>query len=117
MFFGEMKHKEVLDAISACQVFVMTSKREGLPTALLEAMTLQKSVVVPEHSGCKEVVNNEQLGFLYKPNSLEALLEQTKRALLYPNKGEKARCRILQTYDWKIVAKQLDRLYDSTFYG
>ena len=58
ILLNEMKHNDVLNAISACKLFVMTSKREGIPTALLEAMGMGKPVVVPAHSGCKEVVHS-----------------------------------------------------------
>jgi glycosyltransferase involved in cell wall biosynthesis len=57
----EISHKDTLDAISACKVLVMTSKREGLPTVLLEAMGMGKPVVAPDHSGCKEVIRQKRL--------------------------------------------------------
>jgi len=110
---GEMKHRDVLDAMSACKVYVSTSKREGIPTALLEAMGMSKPVVVPANSGCKEVVHSNDYGFLYEPDSLEDLVEQTRQALISKHVGGRARERVLQNYDWKILAKRIDSLYDS----
>ncbi len=109
----ELPHKELLNAILACKAYVMTSRREGCPTALLEAMALRKPVVVPSHSGCKEIVPSAEFGFPYEPNSLDALVEQTLNALDSRNVGQKARERVLQHYDWTILAKKIDALYVS----
>ena len=113
ILLNEMKHNDVLNAISACKLFVMTSKREGIPTALLEAMGMGKPVVVPAHSGCKEVVHSNNYGFLYEPNSLDDLAEQTSQAWVSKHIGERARDRVLRNYDWKILANRIDSIYES----
>lgn len=110
---GEMNHSDTIDAIAACKVFVMTSKREGIPTVLLEAMGLGKPVVVPDHSGCKELVPSREFGFYYEPDSIDDLIEQTNKALTSRYAGEKARERVIENYDWKILAKKIDYLYES----
>ena len=111
IIMNEMKHEDVLDAMSACKVFVMTSKREGIPTALMEAMGMGKVVVVPSHSGCQEVVQSTKYGFLYEPDSLDDLIEQTKLALFAKNIGENARKKVSKCYDWKVLAKKIDIVY------
>jgi glycosyltransferase involved in cell wall biosynthesis len=108
---GEMRHEEVLDAIAACKVLVMTSKREGLPTVLLEAMAMGKNVVAPSQDGCKEVVKSKDYGFLYEPESLDHLVEQTTRALS-GHLGDRARERILAKFDWRVVMPKIDAVYD-----
>ena len=109
---GEMRHADLLDATSACKAFVMTTKREGLPTALLEAMAMCKPVVVPNINGCKEIADNVDNCFSYTPNSLDDLAEQTKRALISTSTGKKAREKVASEYDWKVVSKQIDSLYE-----
>jgi len=116
ILLNEIKHEDAMDAISACKAFVMTSKREGIPTALLEAMAMGKPVVVPNHSGCKEVVCSSDYGFLYKPNSLDDLIDKTMNAMDSKNVGDKARRRILKEYNWKIIAKKIDSVYESCAY-
>lgn len=108
----EMTHSDLIDAISACKAYVMTSKREGFPTSLLEAMGLRKPVVVPNHSGCREIVSDDDYGFLYRSGSFSDLVEKTKNALLSKEVGEKARERVEKNFDWQIIAKKLDRIYD-----
>lgn len=108
---NEMKHEDVLSAIAASGAFVMTSKREGIPTALLEAMGMEKPVVAPFHSGCKEIVCNKKYGFLYEPNSLDDLIEKTHCALTSKHIGKNAREKVLLNYDWKVLAKKIDTLW------
>lgn len=109
-----LKHMDVLDAIAACDVFVMTSKREGIPTALLEAMAIGKIVVVPDHSGCKEVLESSNNGFLYEPDSIDDLIDNTKEALISDDNIKKnAQKRVLEVYDWKVLIKKIDLLYET----
>jgi len=113
VLMNEMRHEDVLDAMSACTAFVITSKREATPITLLEAMGMSKPVVVPAHSGCKEVVHSNDYGFLYEPDSLEDLVDQTRQALISKHVGERARERVSQNHDWKILVKRIDSLYES----
>ena len=110
--FPELTHIEALDAISACKIFVMTSKLEGCPTVLMEAMGLKKPVVAPNHSGCKEVVHSNEYGLLYEPDSLTDLTEKTLQALGSKNIGEKARERVVKNYNLRDMVKRIDSIYE-----
>jgi glycosyltransferase involved in cell wall biosynthesis len=57
--------------IKSCDAFVMTSKSEALPTAMIEAMILGKPIITRNVTGCREVVNNGEYG-LMSENSPEA---------------------------------------------
>ena len=109
--FGEQCHKDLLDAIAACSVFVVTSKSEGLPTVLMEAMALERTVVGCDTFGTKEVIHSEDYGYLYDHKSIDDLSIKIRRALNKP-KGAMARKRILETYDWRVVVPKLDKIYN-----
>jgi glycosyltransferase involved in cell wall biosynthesis len=49
---------------------VMTSKSEGVPVVLMEAMAHQKLVLAPAITGIPELVEHQRTGFLYQPASL-----------------------------------------------
>jgi glycosyltransferase involved in cell wall biosynthesis len=49
---------------------VMTSKSEGIPVVLMEAMAHQKLVLAPSITGIPELVEHQRTGFLYQPASL-----------------------------------------------
>ena len=49
---------------------VMTSKSEGIPVALMEAMAHEKIVLAPAITGIPELVEHQRTGFLYQAGSL-----------------------------------------------
>ncbi len=49
---------------------VMTSKSEGIPVVLMEAMAHEKLVLAPAITGIPELVEHQRTGFLYQPASL-----------------------------------------------
>ena len=108
---GELPYNDVLDAVACCKTYVMTTRREGLPTALLEAMGMAKPVVVAKVPGCEEVIDNNISGFLYEPDSLDDLVEKTYHAMESRIIGEKARQIAMETYSWEAIAKSIDVLY------
>jgi glycosyltransferase involved in cell wall biosynthesis len=108
---GGLPYSEVQDAIAACSVLIVTSKREGLPTLVLEAMAHGKPVVVPEEDGCLEAVGHGDFGHVYRPDNLDDLAFNTVSAIEDASKGEAARQRVLAEYDWRVVTPKLDAIY------
>jgi colanic acid/amylovoran biosynthesis glycosyltransferase len=49
---------------------VLTSKSEGIPVVLMEAMAHEKLVLAPAITGIPELVEHQRTGFLYQPGSL-----------------------------------------------
>lgn len=64
--------------IKSCDVFVMASKSEALPTAMIEAMVLGKPVLTTNVSGCREVVMNGEYGLLAdnSPKNFASLMDK-----------------------------------------
>ncbi len=67
--------------MSAMDVFLMTSEFEGLPIALLEAMTLGKPVVSTRVGGIPEVVATEVTGLLAAVGAIDELTSCVMRLL------------------------------------
>ncbi|MEP6506984.1 MAG: glycosyltransferase family 4 protein [Gemmatimonadales bacterium] len=110
---GEMSHQQVIDAVAACSAVVVTSLREGLPTVVLEAMTLRKPVVVPDEPGCVEAIDGGRLGHVYRPGDILDLREKTLAALSDPSRGDAGREFVLREFDWRVIAPRLDAIYES----
>ncbi len=60
-------------------VVLPTYYREGMPRALLEAMSMEKIAIATDMPGCREVIIPGQTGFLVPPRNVQALT----RALLH----------------------------------
>jgi L-malate glycosyltransferase len=73
--------EDALDLISGMDVFVLSSLHEGIPYALLEAMSLSKPVVCTNVGGIQEVVQDGIDGLLVSSNDHVALSSAILRLL------------------------------------
>ncbi len=61
--------------------FILSSRYEGFPTVLFEAITLKKKIIATEVSGVREMLNDGELGLIVE-NSEEGIYSGMKKALL-----------------------------------
>ena len=74
-------NKNVYNYLKSADIFVLSSKYEGLPNVLLEALTLKKFVISTNcPTGPKEILLNENGGLLFNIGDHNQL---TKRFLLF----------------------------------
>jgi colanic acid/amylovoran biosynthesis glycosyltransferase len=67
---GHLPHTELSGYYRHSDLVVMTSKSEGIPVVLMEAMAHEKLVLAPAITGIPELVDHQRTGFLYQPESL-----------------------------------------------
>lgn len=108
---GGLPRKDALNAVSACKIMVCTSKSEGLPTAIMEAMIMEKVIIAPNSFGCKEVLNNGNCGFLYDPFNLTDLNNKFNIAINNNDIGKKVKEFAEKNYDWSNIASKIDQQY------
>lgn len=108
---GKLSHADVQDALAACSVLVVTSKREGLPTLVMEGMAHCKPVIVPDEPGCIEAVAGGDCGHIYHLGDIGDLARKTLIARADTETGIRARARVLEEYAWHVIAPRLDALY------
>jgi colanic acid/amylovoran biosynthesis glycosyltransferase len=71
--------RQKLDAYyAACDLVVLTSRSEGIPLVLMEAMAHSKPVLAPAITGIPELVQDGRTGFLYQAGSLADFVAQIK---------------------------------------
>jgi colanic acid/amylovoran biosynthesis glycosyltransferase len=68
---GHVPHERQDSLYQKADVVVLTSRSEGIPLVLMEAMARGKIVVAPAITGIPELVVAERTGFLYEPGSVE----------------------------------------------
>lgn len=69
--------------ISNADFFVLSSRYEGFPTVLFEAITLKKKIIATEVSGVREMLEGGKLGLIVE-NSEAGIYEGMKKALTKP---------------------------------
>lgn len=107
----------VLPWLSAIDIFLMTSEFEGLPIALLEAMSMQCAVVCTDAGGIKEVIRNNEDGFLVPVSDWQSAAEPISKLISNPaeiiNWGTKARNRVKSAFSLAAMVEQTEKLYVS----
>lgn len=68
---GYCSRVELDDLYSMSDLVVLTSRSEGIPLVLMEAMARGKVVLAPGITGIPELVLDGKTGFLYRPGSLD----------------------------------------------
>ena len=100
--------------LAACDLFVLASRSEGLPNALLEAMACGLPVVATQVSGSVDVVN-DQVGYLVPVEDAEALAARLRHLIEAPDlrrrMGANARRLIETHYSIQRTAEQHIALY------
>jgi len=71
---GHVPRTELSGYYQHADLVVMTSKSEGIPVVLMEAMSHRKLVLAPNITGIPELIEQERTGFLYKPGSLPSFI-------------------------------------------
>ena len=67
---GHVPRTELHGYYRHADLVVMTSRSEGIPVVLMEAMAHEKLVLAPAITGIPELVEHQRTGFLYEPGSL-----------------------------------------------
>jgi glycosyltransferase involved in cell wall biosynthesis len=65
----------------ACDLVALTSRSEGIPLVLMEAMAYGKTVLAPAITGIPELVINGRTGFLYTSGSLQDFVTRVEEII------------------------------------
>ncbi|MCP9199899.1 glycosyltransferase [Gramella sp. GC03-9] len=100
---------------NAMDIFMMSSSFEGLPIALLEAMSMECAIVTTNAGGIKEVIRDDKDGFMV---DVENWMELSEKLVLLSEDSEKlndlqkaARERVVSEFSLKSMVKNLEENY------
>ncbi|VAX16110.1 hypothetical protein MNBD_NITROSPINAE01-1370 [hydrothermal vent metagenome] len=103
--------------LSELDVYVLPSHSETFALGCLEAMAMKKPVVGTNSGGTKEMLDYGECGLLAEPKSPTALATSVNRLLadkvLRADLASKARAKIENFYDRKVVVKRLNAIYEN----
>lgn len=99
-FTGRISEKEKISLVKSSDIFVVSSRYEGLPLTVLEAMYLGTPVVATNVSGVPEIISEGCNMVLTEPN-VESLLAALKSVIINPVLGVKMAKRARKTVDEK----------------
>ena len=93
-FLGSVPHRRLPSLLNECELFVLPSRYEGHPKALLEAMACEVPVIGADVPGIREVIRHGENGYLAGTSATElrnAIQEVLADESLMERMGRKAR--------------------------
>ncbi len=106
---------DAISYINALDIFVLTSKSEGLPRVILEAMLMGKPVIASDITGPSELVVEGDTGFLVPVGKTEAIagaiIRLTENAALREQMGEKAKERVIRNFPVEKYVNDVENIF------
>lgn len=108
--------REKIKVIDNHAIFVLPSKREAMPTALIEAMARERVVISSKTDGGKEIIQDNKTGFLFDIDNEKQLTDKiniaVSEAKINSQIAKNARAFVRQ-YSWKTLIKKIEKVYAS----
>ena len=98
---------DVAEILSGAQVFVLTSRWEGLPRSVLEAMRAGLPVVASDVGGVGEAVLDGDTGFLVAPGDVETLRQRLDQLCVDPPLRERMGAAARRRYEAHFKAERM----------
>ncbi|MBT2639687.1 glycosyltransferase family 4 protein [Bacillus sp. ISL-39] len=109
---------DVQSAIEQMDIMVMPSLREGLPIALLEAMSMGKAVIASEVGGIPDVITHNKTGLLVRAANVKELAAAIEYMLDKPARrralGKEAHQYIVDQFQIEKMVEGIIGIYDQT---
>lgn len=102
--------KKKIQKFDSCRIFVLPSKSEGMPQALVEAMARGKIVIASNNLGNADLVQDSKNGYLFQVGNEKALADKINLALSRNSTGKQAKSFAKQFALSKII-KKLEALF------
>jgi L-malate glycosyltransferase len=107
--------EEARPYFAAMDVYLMTSEFEGLPVALLEAMSMQVAPVVTAVGGIPEAVVSGENGYVREVGALERLTGDVLSLLAEPVRLREMAAAARQTVERRFSMTRMQRMLESIY--
>ena len=115
-FLGYLPKNKVIPLIRGSFALIQPSLAEGISTTMLEAMACRIPIIASNVGGNKELVINDENGFLVNPESIneinEKIIELSENKILVKNFGQKS-SELIKNFEWINIGKKYLELYES----
>jgi glycosyltransferase involved in cell wall biosynthesis len=118
-FSGFLLKEEYQKLLNSVDIFILPSRSEAFPVAILEAMALGKPVIASNTGGISEVIQDGRNGVLVEPTP-----EQIASAVLYLHRNTDIRKAISRNnlqdvarFDWNLITDQYINVYQQVLKG
>jgi len=112
--FFEGFQEDVRPYLHASSAFILTSHREGLPLAILEAMACGLPSIVTDVGGNAEAITHQVHGLIVPPGSVDAIADAIAYLVNHPQEraqmGRMARAKASEEFDIDVQMTEIKRI-------
>lgn len=112
---GYLSRKEVLKILPSAAVYVQTSLWEGMPVAVLEAMSAAKPIVASNIIGNRDLIVSGSTGILCDPHDVDGFISHIEKLLASQEMrirlGNAAREYVIENHDLHKAVTAYEELY------
>ena len=105
----------LVDALHACDLFVLPSRHEPFGIVALEAWSACRPVIASRVGGLASLIRHDDTGWHFETGSVESLVRIMQHAAAHPGQSrqiaEAGRREAHAHYDWSCIAAQLEAIY------
>lgn len=117
LFLGQRNQDEVIDVLSATDIFINPSYSEGLGISVMEAASIGLPIIATDVGGTREIITTDKTGILVKAGDVGQLAEELCRlcanAELREKLGKNARILAERKFNWDKITGEYIKLYTS----
>jgi len=114
--YRRVPYKKMIEIYNQSKILLITSRYEGMPSTMLEAMSCGTQVVASKTGGIPEVIKDKEHGFLFDINNLMEVSDLCLKLIENQKKrtqsSKKIREYIKMNFSWEIITKKMIRVYN-----
>lgn len=103
--------KEKIEIFDNAEIYVLPSKREGIPQSIIEAMSREKIVISSNNEGGKELIQDKKTGYLFEIGNEQQLAEKILIALEETKENKKIAKeakKFAKRFSWKKIINRME---------
>lgn len=113
--------RDIARLLRSSDLFCMTSRREGFPNAMLEAMAAARPIITTDFPGVEEIINNGLDGAIIRSGDEIAFFEAVAEMLENPERaaamGERAAAKAREAFSMEAMVRNTRQCYQSLLGG
>jgi glycosyltransferase involved in cell wall biosynthesis len=114
-YYHKIPNEKIYEIYFKTRIFLLSSRFEGFPTTILEAMSYSTPIISTDVGGITDIIKHEENGLLYHPNDIDEAVNHIVRLYTDFKLQEKfclnSKEKINNYYNWDVIVEKYIKIY------